>query len=103
MSEVKGLLFVNGVQALATVIKEDENFLYVENMLALQMTPPTLDEHGNEIGPAKVYFDDFTSFAELTKTGLDTKIPWSSIMFPFQPEARILIGYKNRTSLIALS
>lgn len=114
MSEVKGvkgILFANGVQALATVVKDDGNFLYVENMLALQMTQATYKVDGNgqyildngqpvEDEPSKLYFEDFTAFADIKKTGLDTKIPWSAVQFPFDPDYRILEGYKNRTSLI---
>jgi hypothetical protein len=105
MSDVKGLLFANGVQALAIVRKEDDHFLWVENMLALQMKVD--DEEGEAAmkerrDPVpKLYFEHFTPFAELAKTGLDTKIPQSAIMFTFLPEARILAGYKNRTSLVA--
>jgi hypothetical protein len=93
MREIKGLYFTNGIQALATIVAEDDYCFTVENMLALQINS---DDPANP----KLYFEDFTALAELSKTGLDTKVTRSTVMFTFPPEAKILAGYKARTSLI---
>jgi hypothetical protein len=104
---VIGILFNNGVQVVARLVKEDDKFMYVENMLALQLRAD-VDESGNPVLGAdgqpmsKLFFDNYLDFAENTKTGIDTRIPWSSVTFPFPVESRILHGYVQRTSLIKL-
>jgi len=94
-NEIRGLYFNNGIQAIAKIVDEDEHFLYVENLLGLQLT---MGNDGNS--SPMVHLEDFTPFAVIEKEGLTTRIPQSSVMIVFPVEERLLAGYKKRTSRI---
>ena len=109
MSEITGIHFINGMQVIARVVKEDEHYVHVEDMLSLQLMQrqdangqPMVDENGQPI-PFLYLSEEFTPYTDIEKSGLTTKVPRSTIFFFFPPKEDILKGYKNRTSRIEIA
>lgn len=89
LGEIKGIYFNNGIQGIARIIEEDEHFMYVEDLLGLQLQQ-------NPDGNPVVSLEDFTPFAVIEDKGLETRIPQSSIMLLFPVQEQLLAGYKKR-------
>jgi hypothetical protein len=109
MSDVKGIHFINGMQVIAKVVREDDYYIHVEDMLSLQLMQkqgadgaPLVGEDGQPI-PFLYLSEEFTPYTDIEKTGLNTKIPRSAVFFFFDPKADILSGYNNRTSRIQIA
>ena len=94
-NEIVGLYFNNGIQGIGTIVEEDENFMWVENLLGIQVHADS-----NDANKTKLSLEDFTPFTIIQKEGLTTRIPHSAIMLTFPPVDIILSGYKQRTSRI---
>jgi len=88
--DIVGLYFNNGIQGIATIKDEDEQFIYVEKLLGIQL------QQGPDGNP-QVFLEDFTPFAIIEDEGLVSRIPQSSIMITFPIQEQLLAGYKKRT------
>lgn len=103
-NEIRGIWFLDGSVTVAKVMEETDHFLVVENMLLLiaQEVPADVDPESGRPNRMKtqIHFDDMMPFADIVKTGLDTKIPQSAIRFTFKLPRDLETGYKQRTSLL---
>jgi hypothetical protein len=107
---IKGLIFNNGVHAIAKVSDPVNGLMKVEDLLIINMRDSgKTDIEGKPVHA--VTFEDVTDFAKIntimrgtveTSAGIDGEIPVSSIMIFFPVEPRIEKGYLNRTSRIAV-
>lgn len=104
-NEIRGIWLNDGTVAVAKVMDETDHFLVVENMVVLVTEEVPVRNNAGEVEgiKTKVSFEDIMPFAEIVKSGLDTKLPQSSVRFTFKIPRDLEAGYKQRTSLLGIA